>query len=92
MRRFSIIIALLALSATFAQAQTEQPMPTEAQEQPQQQGQSQGQQGQPQQEQQPLFTMKPSPNNPEALWDAAAAAYNAADYLTAIEYYTTILD
>jgi tetratricopeptide (TPR) repeat protein len=36
--------------------------------------------------------MKPSPNNPEALWDAAAAAYNAADYLTAIEYYTTILD
>ena len=86
MRRFFIIIALLALSATFAQAQTEpteQPMPTEAQEQPQQ--------GQPQ-EQQPLFTMKPSPNNPEALWDAAAAAYNAADYLTAIEYYTTILD
>ena len=86
MRRFFIIIALLALSATFVQAQTEpteQPMPTEAQEQPQQ--------GQPQ-EQQPLFTMKPSPNNPEALWDAAAAAYNAADYLTAIEYYTTILD
>lgn len=88
MRRFFIIIALLALSATFAQAQTEpaeqpMPMPTEAQEQPQQ--------GQPQ-EQQPLFTMKPSPNNPEALWDAAAAAYNAADYLTAIEYYTTILD
>lgn len=80
MRRFFIIIALLALSATFVQAQTEQPMPTEAQEQ-----------GQPQ-EQQPLFTMKPSPNNPEALWDAAAAAYNAADYLTAIEYYTTILD
>ena len=93
MRRFFIIIALLALSATFAQAQTEQPMPTEAQEQPQQQGQQEGQsQGQPQQEQQPLFTMKPSPNNPEALWDAAAAAYNAADYLTAIEYYTTILD
>lgn len=92
MRRFFIIIALLALSATFAQAQTEQPMPTEAQEQPQQQGQQEGQsQGQPQ-EQQPLFTMKPSPNNPEALWDAAAAAYNAADYLTAIEYYTTILD
>ena len=86
MRRFFIIIALLALSATFAQAQSEpaeQPMPTESQEQPQQ--------GQPQ-EQQPLFTMKPSPNNPEALWDAAAAAYNAADYLTAIEYYTTILD
>jgi tetratricopeptide (TPR) repeat protein len=86
MRRFFIIIALLALSATFVQAQSEpaeQPMPTEAQEQPQQ--------GQPQ-EQQPLFTMKPSPNNPEALWDAAAAAYNAADYLTAIEYYTTILD
>ena len=83
MRRFFIIIALLALSATFAQAQTEQPMPTEAQELPQQEGQSQGQ---PQQEQQPLFTMKPSPNNPEALWDAAAAAYNAADYLTAIEY------
>ena len=88
MRRFFIIIALLALSATFVQAQTEQPMPTEAQEQPQQ---GQPQQGQPQ-EQQPLFTMKPSPNNPEALWDAAAAAYNAADYLTAIEYYTTILD
>ena len=86
MRRFFIIIALLALSATFVQAQSEpaeQPMPTESQEQPQQ--------GQPQ-EQQPLFTMKPSPNNPEALWDAAAAAYNAADYLTAIEYYTTILD
>lgn len=35
--------------------------------------------------------MKPSPNNPEALWDAAAAAYNAGDYDTAIEYYTTIL-
>ena len=59
MRRFFIIIALLALSATFVQAQTEQPMPTEAQEQPQVQPQ----------EQQPLFTMKPSPNNPEALWD-----------------------
>lgn len=35
--------------------------------------------------------MKPSPNNPEALWDTAAAAYNAGDYDTAIEYYTTIL-
>lgn len=47
---------------------------------------------QSQTQEQPIFSMKPSPNNPEALWDAAAAAYNAADYLTAIEYYTTILD
>lgn len=100
MRRFFTIIALTLLSTSIALAQGAEGSVQGTQSAMQgTQGsatmQSEVVQGlsaeQSAEQSQQGLQMKPSPNNPEALWDAAAAAYNGGDYDTAIEYYNTIL-
>lgn len=106
MRRFFTIIALTLLSTialaqaaqqgtqgTVQEAQGTQDAMQGAQQLPTEgvQGLAAEQSADLAAEQSQGLQMKPSPNNPEALWDAAAAAYNGGDYDTAIEYYTTIL-